>query len=195
MQEYKIYKNFWNLQKVLAQPKELFQGNLKVQIEDIEMDDDLFKESEFEIHPHKINQGNHNSDPSLAQIGEKADQHMDASRQRAIASRGTTNKAPIQSHGQGRGGRMSSVSEAESGAIADDDFMEPNTQNRSNGTEHKEEGQIDEGNHTSSMNDFTVIKRATQSQPDPSNLMRILAQVEMFFNRFQRDQMMLGASK
>ena len=140
----------------------MFQSNVKLQIEDIEMDEAMFKESEFDRRSQVIAPSNQNSDPSLAQIGDKADHHSyrEPSGQRAASSRGAANKASSQSQGRGRGGRLSSVSEEESGAIADDDFMDPGQQNRNAGAEHKEEGQLDESPMTNA-NEMTAIKRAT----------------------------------
>ena len=144
------------------------------------MDDEMFKESVFEKQSHIIAGSNQHSELSLLQIGakveEKADHHSyrEASAQRATGSRGAANKASSQSQGRARRGRMSSVSEEESGAIADDDFMEPSQQNWNTGMEHIEEGQIDESGPMINPNDLIAIKRATQSQSNPSNLMKIL---------------------
>ncbi len=91
------------------------------------MDEAMSKDSEFDKRSHVITHSNQNSEPGLVQIGEKADHHSyrEASGQRAAGGRSTANKASRESQGRGRGGRLSSVSEEESGAIADDDFMEP----------------------------------------------------------------------
>lgn len=91
------------------------------------------------------------------------------------------------------------MSEVESGAIQDDDFIEPNENQKIeskgviNSIEHKEEGQIDETIQNLLISD--IIKKATMNQQKSSNLLRVLSQIEVFFNKFEVDKNMLGAAK
>ena len=46
-EEYKLYKNFWSLQKVLAHPHQLFQYTTKIELEDL--DDEYSEDFEDDL--------------------------------------------------------------------------------------------------------------------------------------------------
>jgi hypothetical protein len=99
-EEYKLYKNFWSLQKVLAHPHQLFQQNTTIDLEDL--DDEIISE-EYEDE---------------------------------LAKR---------------------ESQEESGAIPDDDFIEP------------ESGQILE-----TSQEVSIKKAVAKMKDGPSNLLKVL---------------------